>query len=605
MDGAEDPDRVWLRDRFRPHEPQLTVRAALAGMALGALMCLSNLYVVLKTGWSFGVTITSCILAFALFRALERARIVRDGLGILENNALASVASAAGYMTGGGNMAALPALLILTGTRPSPFGLVAWFAVIAALGVLAAIPLKRQLINREALPFPTGTATAETLRSLHGHDAGATRSARVLGLAGLLGGALAFLREAPAGWLPLRVPGHLPLPFSLRGRPAADYTLSFDTSLLLVGAGGLIGFRTGWSLLLGTIATYALLAPELVERGLVSAASYREIVRFTLWGGAAILVSAALTTFALDGRRLVRSLAGLPRLLRGGPPGGAAADPLAAIEAPGWWCALGFALLSPVVVVLMNWLFDVPVWAALCSLPLALVMAVVAARVTGETDTTPTKALGPVTQLVYGVLLPGHLPANIMGANVTGGVGLHAADLLTDVKSGYLLGARPRQQVIAQLFGVVAGALMVVPAFNLLVPDANVLGGERLPAPSALVWAGVSRALVAGLDALAPVLRLEIALGAAAGVGLTLLERFAPARLRRFVPAPSGLGIALIVPGSNALAMFTGALLAEGARRRAGARAEAWIVPTSSGLIAGESLIGVALALTTALGGGR
>ena len=75
-------------------------------------------------------------------------------------------------------------------------------------------------------------------------------------------------------------------------------------------------------------------------------------------------------------------------------------------------------------------------------------MGFVAARVTGETDVTPTKALGPVTQLVYGVITPGNLSGNIMRANVTGGVGLHAADLLTTLKTGWLLGANPRHAVL-------------------------------------------------------------------------------------------------------------------------------------------------------------
>jgi hypothetical protein len=67
-------------------------------------------------------------------------------------------------------------------------------------------------------------------------------------------------------------------------------------------------------------------------------------------------------------------------------------------------------------------------------------MGFIAARVTGETDVTPTKALGPVTQLTYGGMMPGNLSGNIMAANVTGGVGLHAADLLTTLKTGWLLG---------------------------------------------------------------------------------------------------------------------------------------------------------------------
>ena len=168
---------------------------------LGAVMALSNLYVFLKTGWSLGVTITACILAWAFFRAVQAARLTRRPFGPLENNAMASVASSAGYMTGGGNMSALGALVILTGFRPDAVPLIAWFATIAALGVFVAIPVKRQLVNRERLPFPTGTATAETIRALHGEKA--TGQARLLGWSGVLGAVVAWLKEAPAAWTPL------------------------------------------------------------------------------------------------------------------------------------------------------------------------------------------------------------------------------------------------------------------------------------------------------------------------------------------------------------------------------------------------------------------
>lgn len=98
-EGAVDPEHVWLRDVYRPNERQLTVRAVLAGMVIGGVMCLSNLYVVLKTGWSLGVTVTACILAFATFRLLSALKLTRGHFSVLENNAMGSVASAAGYMT--------------------------------------------------------------------------------------------------------------------------------------------------------------------------------------------------------------------------------------------------------------------------------------------------------------------------------------------------------------------------------------------------------------------------------------------------------------------------------------------------------------------------
>lgn len=143
---------------------------------------------------------------------------------------------------------------------------------------------------------------------------------------------------------------------------------------------------------------------------------------------------------------------------------------------------------------------------------------------------------------------------------------------------------------------------MVVPAFALLVPDASALGGEEWPAPSALVWAGVSQAFSEGLDALAPSARKAALLGGLLGIALALAEKFAPSRLRSWVPSASGLGIALVIPGSNAIAMFLGSLVAETVRRFKPKLAERAIVPVSSGFIAGESLMGIAIALLIVLG---
>jgi len=601
---AVDPERRWLETVYQPGARQLTVRAVIAGMAIGAVMCLSNLYVVLKTGWSLGVTVTACILAFALFRAVQSVGLTRREFSVLENNAMGSVASAAGYMTGGGNMAAIPALLVLTGARPDPGWMIAWFAVIAALGVFVAIPIKRQLVNIEQLPFPTGTATAETIRSMHGAGHGGSDKARILGWAGVIGAVVAFLRDAKAAWMPFNLPKSLPLPLSYRGHSAAEWTLSLDGSLILAGAGALMGFRTGWSMLLGAIGTYGVLAPAMVDRGVIPAVSYKAIVQWTLWPGAALLLSSGLLSFAFQWRSVVRSFSGLAASMRAGRArtAGEADDPLAAVECPAWWFPAGFAVLGPMVVFLMAYLFGIPWWAGVAALPLAMVMGVVAARVTGETDVTPTKALGPVTQAMYGAMVPGNVAANVMGANVTGGAGLHAADLLTDLKSGYLLGANPRQQLVGQLFGVLAGALIVVPAFNLLVPDASVIGSPEFPAPAVQVWAGVSKALTDGLGGLDASARTAGLIGLIVGTALTLADRYAPAKVRECIPTASGIGIALVVPGYNAIAMFMGSLVAEIVRRRKPELGERAVVPVSSGFIAGESLMGIVVAMLVATG---
>lgn len=593
----DDPDVRWRREVWAGDVPQLTPRAVLAGMAIGGVLCLSNLYVTLKTGWSLGVTLTSCIVAFGLFRALGAVGLVRKELSLLENNAIGSVASAAAFMTGGGNMAALPALLLLTGARPAGFAMFVWFATIAALGVFAAIPIKRQIINVEQLPFPSAVATAETIRAMHG-DAKAGGAARKLFLSAMVAGLVTILRDLRA--LPFHLPGRLGLPFRLGGHAAAEWSLALDGSLVLLGGGALMAMRTAWSLLLGAVVTYGILAPAMVARGVIGAVDYKTIVTFTLWPGAALLVASGLLSFAFQWRSAARSVAGLLDVLR--RRAATRDDPLAEIEAPRWWFPAGFAALSPIVVFLMARLFGVPWWAGIMAIPLALAMGVVAARVTGETDVTPTKALGPVTQLIYGVALPANVTANVMSANVTGGVGLHAADLLTDLKSGYLLGANPRQQVRAQLFGVAIGAAVVVPAFALLVPSAASLGTADFPAPSVLVWASVSKALAGGLSGLPHAARVGIAVGAAVGCALATLEKVVPKRALRFVPSPAGLGIAMVMPGSNAFAMFLGAASAALLRRHRPSFAAASLTPIASGLIAGESLTGITIALLRAAG---
>lgn len=593
----EDPEAIWLRDVYRPNEPNLTLRAVLGGVVIGAVMCLSNIYVFFKTGWSLGVTLTACILAFSAFQALKAVGVIKKPLTILENNALTTVASGAGYMTAGGNMAAFGALMMATTVRPDSVGMIAWFGVIAALGVFAAIPIKRQLINKEALPFPTGTATAETIRSIHDAAAGKGASAaKALAYSALFGAVLAWLRDA---WKV--IPGTIAPGFTIAGSTLAKWTIAIKMEVVLLGAGALMSFRTGWSLLLGGVLTYGFLGPSLLERGLIEAVSYKAVVAWTLWPGAALLVGAGLTSFALDWRSLARAFTGLGAMFNKEKRAAAAAQGIGAVESPEWWFPAGFMVLTPLIVVLMSVMFHIPIWAALIAVPLAVLMGFVAARVTGETDVTPTKALGPVTQMMYGVITPGNLSGNIMSANVTGGIGLHAADLLTTLKTGWLLGAKPRHQLYAQLFGVLAGAAIVVPAFNLVIPDPSVLGGDEWPAPSCVVWAGVSKAFAGGLDSLHHSSKIAILVGLGLGIAMAIVEKYASKRAKAWIPSPYGVGLAMVVPASNSIMMFLGATIAELIRRRA-PKFESYVVPVASGLIAGEALMGIVISMLTVAG---
>ncbi|TMQ53749.1 MAG: hypothetical protein E6K73_00875 [Candidatus Eisenbacteria bacterium] len=198
--SPEDIERHWFENVYAGDRmPQLTLRALVMGMLLGAVMSLSNVYVGLKAGWGLGVAITSAILAFAAFSALRRLfpRFFPE-FSILENNAMASCASAAGYMTGAGVVNAIPALMMLRPEAvPGTGVLMVWVGVVSMLGVFLAVPAKRQMINIEQLRFPSGIAAATTLRTLHQEGGGtAARQAKSLGLGVPLGATITWFRDA-------------------------------------------------------------------------------------------------------------------------------------------------------------------------------------------------------------------------------------------------------------------------------------------------------------------------------------------------------------------------------------------------------------------------
>ena len=185
----EEIERQWFEQVYKGRGDtmlQLTWRAVIMGSVLGGVLSLTNLYIGLKAGWGFGVAITACILSYAIWTALYKARLVKTPMTILENNCMQSTASSAGYSTGGTLISAFAAYILLNG-HPLPVPLMlAWVFFLAVLGVTMAIPMKRQMINIEQLRFPSGIAAAETLRALHSHGDKAMRSAKALGIAGIL-----------------------------------------------------------------------------------------------------------------------------------------------------------------------------------------------------------------------------------------------------------------------------------------------------------------------------------------------------------------------------------------------------------------------------------
>ncbi|MGE5176619.1 MAG: OPT family oligopeptide transporter [Hyphomicrobiales bacterium] len=603
----EEIERHWFENVYAGDRmPQLTPRALIMGMMLGAFMSLSNVYIGLKAGWSMGVAITSCILAYAIFAALHRAFPKQfPAFSILENNAMQSCASAAGYMTGAGLVNAIPALMMLNPAAvPGMWHLTIWVLVLSWLGVFLAVPAKRQMINVEQLPFPSGIAAATTMRALHSEGGKAERQAQALMWSTIVGAAITWFRDATAPWIKYpNIPATWGTSWIKVGRYRLnELTMSFEGSLLFVAAGAIIGFRQAWSMLLGAVINYVILAPVMMDAGVIATSggsALRRITSWSLWIGVPMMVTSGLLLFFLQWKTVVRAFGTLGAFLK--RKSGGVEDAMERIEVPGSWFAGGMLVLGAAAVYLGHAIFHITWWMGVLAVLLTFFLVVVAGRATGETDITPTGPLSKITQLTFGAIKPGDVSVNLMTANITAGATSHAGDLLTDLKSGYLLGAKPRQQFIAQFFGVLAGGLVVVPVFFLLVPDASVLGTEKWPAPAAQVWRGVAELLSKGVGSLHPTARIGLVVGSLVGILLPLLEMWFPSK-RKYIPAATGLGIAFTINGYNSVMMFLGALAALALSKRKPAVHEEYTVPVASGIIAGESLMGVAIALLTVAG---
>lgn len=581
-------DRMW----------QLTWRAVLMGSVLGGILSLTNLYIGLKSGWGFGVAITACILSYAAWTTFHKLGLVRTKMTVLENNCMQSTASAAGYSTGGTLVSAIAAYILVNGQSIPTLTLMAWVFFLAILGVTMAIPMKRQMINIEQLRFPSGVAAAETLKALHTTGGRGLQSAKALGLASLLAALSKFWVEGLVTifgkGLALFQLGTWVEKFNqaVFGPAWIGRTVALSWEPMFIAAGAITGIRVCASMFGGAVLCWMVFVPILQSQGVIAGTGYREIVQWTLWGGAACMVTSGLLSFALQWRSALRAFTDLGRIFL--PRGAAGDDPLQKIETPAAWFLIGQLVGLAGLAYLAHTTFQMPVWLCLFAVVLSFALALVACRVCGETDTTPVGAMGKITQLTFGAVRPGDMNVNLMGACITAGAADSSSDLLIDLKSGYLLGANPRKQFLAQFAGIFGGTLVSVLAFKLMVHSPEVLGSDRFPAPAAQTWAAVAKALGLGLASLKGIKLWSIVVGGAVGILLPALERLFP-KHRAYVPSAAAIGLAWTFHWYYSLLFFVGALIGLVVEKRAPKLAEDYTFPIASGVIAGESLMGVAL----------
>jgi uncharacterized oligopeptide transporter (OPT) family protein len=262
----------------------------------------------------------------------------------------------------------------------------------------------------------------------------------------------------------------------------------------------------------------------------------------------------------------------------------------------------GLLVSTVLVVIVQIQLFDIHWGMALLAIPMAFLLASVAARVAGETGIPPIGAIGKVSQLGFGVVAPGQVVTNLMTANVAGGAAGQCADLLNDFKVGAAVGAAPHTQIVAQCVGVLTGSVVGSLVYLVLIPDpAALLLTEQWPAPAVATWKIVAETLQAGLGAVPVSARWGLGVGAVAGVALALLDHAARPALRLWLPSAPAMGLAFVIPASISLTLCVGALLAFGLYRLFPTWAERYWLAVAAGLVAGESLTGVGSALATML----
>ena len=249
----------------------------------------------------------------------------------------------------------------------------------------------------------------------------------------------------------------------------------------------------------------------------------------------------------------------------------------------------------------------------LISLPLVLVLSVICTNSMALTSWTPTGALSKITQFSMGAIDRANPASNLIPAGMTGEVAANAANLLSDIKPGYMLGGKPRHQAIGHVIGILSGAIFCVPLFFLLFlpPDANgvrsvsTMVSDTFAFPAAMQWKGVADLITKGVGALPYSAVVSMIVAAVAALAIEVARIVTRGR---FPLSAVSIGLGVVLPPESTLAMWAGAMIFWVMKRRhptpdaTGHRF--WVEgmePICAGLISGSALMGIGNALVNVL----
>jgi uncharacterized oligopeptide transporter (OPT) family protein len=579
-------------DRSRPPahaEPQLpagarelTLRSLLVAMVVAAVIGGSYPYVVLKLGFGPNISVVSAFFGYLAlgiaFRNFHR----------WENNIVQTAGTSAGQTA---FLCTLIAAFDFLRMDPNahftfelqPHQAFLWLTCSGILGVLLSVPMRRHFVVDENLTFADGVAAAETLIVLDSKGDESRGAARAMAISGVLSGLLFTIREDARllGQVWFRVTEMIPF-----GALGAKMNVGLSVSLLSLGSGMLVGMRITTSMLLGMLI-WVIAPPILLEKGWVAHMVRREMLLWILWPGVGVLVAGGLTSLFLRWNVLLKSFRGL----------GAAG--VGEGEFPMRWVIWGSLATSVALVLVQRYSLGMPVGLTSIAIVLSVPLMLVGIRVLGETNWGPISALTHLMQGVFAAIAPGSMLANLNASGVTGSIASQSEGLMQDYKTGHMIGSTPKNLTYAQLLAVPVGAAAVAFVYPLLKATYGIGGDNGLQSPISQRFAGLARILSEGVSALPTGALQALLIGVGVGVVLSVLE--GNARIRKWVPSPTGIGIGILVPGSAVIAMFTGAVAGEVWRLTGRKSYDARVTPVASGFIAGEAVIAVLIPILVAI----
>lgn len=608
---------------------ELTLRGLVIGILITLVFTAANVFFGLKAGLTFATSIPAAVISMAVLRGLGHST-------LQENNVVQTVASAAGTLSS--IIFVLPGLVMIGWWSGFPY----WvsFGVCALggiLGVMYSIPLRRALVTNSDLPYPEGIACAEVLKvgASEGVDDNVSHESSRGGLFAVIGGSIAS--AAFAMMVATQVfASDVARYFRIGDRGAAS-GFDFNLSFALFAVGHLVGISVGIAMLIGAMLAWGGAVPYLTmlnpadgSAADVAQAVWSRQVRFL--GAGAIGVAAIWTLIKLV-RPVAMGLASAMAAARVRKAGKADTLPRTEQDIPiGLVGIVTLVCLVPIAWLLgdfsvasglgqQTWLLVVGglVYVVVMSFFVSAVCGYMAGLI-GSSNSPLSGVgilvvIGAALLLVVGVkpLLPADagralVAFALFATAVIFAVATIANNNLQDLKTGQLVDATPWRQQVALVIGVIAGAAIIPPVLDLLNHAYGFAGApgvdasRALAAPQAALISALAQGVIEG--------NLDwnlIGIGAILGmVVIAIDEILARATKRRLPPLAVGLGIYL--PTSTTLMIVVGAIAGWAFDRRAERDSKPETtkqlgVLLASGMIVGESLIGVLLAAIVVFSG--